>query len=89
MHRSIVRLSRLATCRSLGARQWPGTPFLDAAASTRLRDQPSRNKSLAASAAYDQSIESFPSIVIGPNGTITPQGSFAEAQAEVRMHVMR
>lgn len=43
-----------------------------------------RSKSTAASAAYDQSVSSFPSIVIGPNGSIVPQGSFAEAQAEVR-----
>ena len=43
-----------------------------------------RHKSTAASAAYDQSVNSFPSIVIGPNGSIVPQGSFAEAQAEVR-----
>mmetsp|Transcript_1684 Transcript_1684/g.2292 ORF Transcript_1684/g.2292 Transcript_1684/m.2292 type:complete len:563 (+) Transcript_1684:140-1828(+) len=31
---------------------------------------------------YDQSVDSFPSIVIGPNRSITPQGLFAEAQAE-------
>lgn len=37
----------------------------------------------AATAAYDQSVETFPSIVIGPNKTIVPQGSFAEAQAQV------
>jgi hypothetical protein len=89
MHRSIVRLSRPTTCRSLVARQWPGTPFLGATASARLQDQASRYKSLAVSAAYDQSIETFPSIVIGPNGTIIPQGSFAEAQAEVRIHGTR
>jgi hypothetical protein len=37
-----------------------------------------------ATAAYDQSITSaFPSIVIGPDRAIEPQGSFAEAQAQV------
>ena len=36
------------------------------------------------SAAYNQTIESFPSIVIGADGLISPQGSFAEAQAQVR-----
>jgi hypothetical protein len=39
----------------------------------------------AASAAFDQSIhQPFPSIVIGPQKLIQPQGSFAEAQAQVR-----
>ena len=38
-----------------------------------------------ATATYDQSIrEPFPSIVIGPERSIEPQGSFAEAQAQVR-----
>ena len=37
-----------------------------------------------ATAAYDQSIESFPSIVIGADRSIEPQGSFAESQAQVR-----
>lgn len=43
-----------------------------------------RLMSTAATATYDQSVNSFPSIVIGPNRSITPQGTFAEAQAEVR-----
>jgi len=34
-----------------------------------------------APAAYDQTVESFPSIVIGPGG-VYPQGPFAEAQAQ-------
>jgi hypothetical protein len=38
---------------------------------------------MAATAAYDQTINAFPSIVIGPDRVIVPQGSFAEAQAEV------
>lgn len=40
--------------------------------------------SLAATATYDLSVDTFPSIVIGPDKSITPQGPFAEAQAEVR-----
>jgi hypothetical protein len=41
-----------------------------------------------ANATYDQSVrEPFPSIVLGPGRSVEPQGSFAEAQAEVRkMH---
>jgi len=39
--------------------------------------------SSAATAAYDQSIQSeFPSIVIGANNSVEAQGSFAEAQAQ-------
>ena len=38
-----------------------------------------------ANASYDQSIrEPFPSIVLGPEKSVEPQGSFAEAQAQVR-----
>jgi len=41
-----------------------------------------RSASLApATAAYDQVVETFPSIVIGSDG-LSPQGSFAEAQAQ-------
>ena len=37
-------------------------------------------------AAHDQSVhQPFPSIVIGPERSIEPQGSFAEAQAQVRI----
>jgi len=44
---------------------------------------PSRNLSSVAPApvAYDQTVETFPSIVIGPGG-VSPQGPFAEAQAQ-------
>ena len=38
--------------------------------------------STAASATHEQSVNLFPSIVIGAN-TLSPQGSFAEAQAHV------
>ena len=38
-----------------------------------------------ANATYDQSVrEPFPSIVLGPERSVEPQGSFAEAQAQVR-----
>ena len=43
-----------------------------------------RNAS-APSAAYNQTVDAFPSIIIGPNGLISPQGPFAEAQAQVRI----
>jgi hypothetical protein len=43
-----------------------------------------RQHSSMATAAYDTSVEAFPSIVIGPDRSIEPQGSFAEAQAQVR-----
>ena len=46
-----------------------------------------RSLSSAATATYDQSVESFPSIVIGANGSIVPQGSFAETQAQVSCKV--
>ena len=48
--------------------------------------QPSDSRqtmSTAATAAYDQSVDVFPSLIIGANGSIEPQGSFAEAQAQV------
>lgn len=44
-----------------------------------------RLKSTAATSTYDQSIDTFPSIIIGPDRSIEPQGSFAEAQAQVRL----
>lgn len=43
-----------------------------------------RFMSAPATAAYDQTVNTFPSIVIGPNRSIVPMGTFAEAQAEVR-----
>lgn len=42
-----------------------------------------RHASSTPSAAYNQSVDAFPSIVIGSNGMISPQGPFAEAQAQV------
>jgi hypothetical protein len=57
------------------------------ACNTRLVVQSSarrcKSSVAAATAAYDQTVETFPSIVIGPNKSIVPQGSFAEAQAQV------
>jgi hypothetical protein len=41
-------------------------------------------KSLStASAAYNQTVEAFPSIVIGSDGNLSAQGPFAESQAQV------
>lgn len=47
-------------------------------------DEP-QGSAAPANATYDQSIrEPFPSIILGPDKSVEPQGSFAEAQAEVR-----
>jgi len=47
-------------------------------------DEPDESLAAAlANATYDQSVrEPFPSIVLGPEQSVKPQGSFAEAQAE-------
>jgi quinolinate synthase len=46
-------------------------------------DEPQVEESVPANATYDQSVrEPFPSIVLGPERSVMPQGSFAEAQAE-------
>lgn len=85
MRRSIVQVVRVASNRA-GFR--PGKfPMNASVLSVTAGNGPqfARYKSTAA-ATYDQSIDSFPSIVIGPNGSIIPQGSFAEAQAEVGFH---
>lgn len=42
-----------------------------------------RQQSTVATSTYETSVEAFPSIVIGPDRSIEPQGSFAEAQAQV------
>jgi len=47
-----------------------------------LRQLPSTRRYITATAAYDQSIDTFPSIIVGPNKSIVPLGSFAEAQAQ-------
>ena len=49
-------------------------------------DEPGESMAAAlANATYNQSVrEPFPSIVLGPERSVKPQGSFAEAQAEVR-----
>lgn len=46
-----------------------------------------RHRQSTAAASYDQSVDIFPSIVIGPNKSILPQGPFAEAQAQVSFWV--
>jgi hypothetical protein len=42
-----------------------------------------RQQSTVATSTYETRVEAFPSIVIGPDRSIEPQGSFAEAQAQV------
>ncbi len=42
-----------------------------------------RFKSIAVTSTYNQRVDAFPSLIIGPNRTIEPLGSFAEAQAQV------
>ena len=50
---------------------------------------PDRTMSTAtATAAYDQLVDVFPSLIIGANGSIAPQGPFAEAQAQVSYREM-
>jgi hypothetical protein len=59
---------------------------------TALNNTSLRFKSTApatATAAYDLSVDSFPSIVIGADRAISPQGSFAEAQAQVGYFISR
>jgi hypothetical protein len=41
-----------------------------------------------ATAAYSQSVDWFPSIIVGPNRSIIPLGPFAEAQAQVRSSLL-
>lgn len=91
MQRSLFQLKKLATARSsrvLTGCHWPSAAAISAVARSDKgiiwnREQ-WRLKSSVAAAAFDQTVESFPSIVIGANGSIVPQGTFAEAQAEVR-----
>ena len=73
--------------------------IFDTSIPSRLSEMPSRSlrpatsyglnarlkkSTMVATAAYDQSVDSFPSIVIGPDRSIQALGTFAEAQAEVR-----
>lgn len=85
MYRSILKITKPSSSRSVSAalfrqRTWQ-LPTAAGSSVWTPQQQFTRFKSTAA-ATYDQSIDSFPSIVIGPNGSIIPQGSFAEAQAE-------
>ena len=52
--------------------------------SSRRTQSTSSAATATATATYDQSVDAFPSILIGPDRSIEPQGSFAEAQAQVR-----
>lgn len=75
-----------AACRSLSTFTTTGPLSL---LPTSLNSISLRFKSTApATASYDLSVDSFPSIVIGPDRVITPQGSFAEAQAQVGYFLM-
>lgn len=62
---------------SIGDINHTRTRGLSTAVATTTYDHP-------ATAAYDQTVDIFPSLVIGANGRIEPVGSFAEVQAEVR-----
>ena len=58
---------------------------LSSEATTFVSKVSMRLKSSMATAAYDHAIKFFPSIIVGPNRSIVPKGSFAEAQAQVRI----
>jgi hypothetical protein len=93
---SLGRRSKFTnTCREFSSASAMLKPYVPSVSSTGLMPtskSSSAGKNLsggrlmssAATAAYDQSIQkAFPSIVIGPDRAIEPQGSFAEAQAQV------
>lgn len=93
MNRSLIQLRKLAigrpsafAARTITGRQLPIALATSSNINSLWGQQQFKFKSTAATAAFDQTIESFPSIVIGPNGSIIPQGTFAEAQAEVRYY---
>lgn len=48
----------------------------------RFTNKPIKSLSTA-SAAYNQTVEAFPSIVIGSDGNLSARGPFAESQAQV------
>ena len=84
--RSKIDVAATRRLSSLG-KQWIPSKRMPKVPADSLSSAPfsSREKStMASTAAYDQSVDAFPSIVIGPDRNILPQGSFAEAQAEVR-----
>eukprot|EP00980_Cylindrotheca_fusiformis_P019825 scaffold6966_cov112-Cylindrotheca_fusiformis.AAC.3 len=88
------RLNYKTTCREFSSASALLKPYVHSVSSTGLMPTSkssscgkdvagSRLMSSVATAAYDQSIQtSFPSLVIGPDRAIEPQGSFAEAQAQ-------
>lgn len=85
------RLSFKSTCREFSSSSGLLKPYVYSVSSnftsssrTKGRKELERLMSSTATATYDQSITSaFPSLVIGPDRAIEPQGSFAEAQAQV------
>lgn len=67
-----------------GGRTSGVTPFARGASFEPNCPDGAMSTATAATAAYDQLVDVFPSLIIGANGSIAPQGSFAEAQAQVR-----
>ena len=87
------RLSFKSTCREFSTSSCLLKPytyslsknFTSSTGSTKGKKELERLMSSTATATYDQSITSaFPSLVIGPDRAIEPQGVFAEAQVQVR-----
>ncbi|KAL3940955.1 MAG: hypothetical protein SGBAC_004608 [Bacillariaceae sp.] len=88
------RLTFKTTCREFSAASGLLKPIVPSISNTSLMPSSkssstgkgmagSRLMSSAATAAYDQSIQSdFPSLVISANNSVEAQGSFAEAQAQ-------
>ena len=86
-------MSRSSRYGCNGTRQNPTSTFplklLHLQIQTQQQQRPHRRTSSLAMpmSTYDTSVEAFPSIVIGPDRSIEPQGSFAEAQAQVGLVV--
>lgn len=89
------RLTFKSTCREFSAASGLLKPYVPSISGTSLMPSSkssssgksaagSRLMSSAATAAYDQSIQTdFPSLVISANNSVEAQGPFAEAQAQV------
>ncbi|CAJ1947925.1 unnamed protein product [Cylindrotheca closterium] len=88
------RLNQKSTCREFSAASGLLKPYVPSLSNTSLMPSSkgsstgkgmagSRLMSSAATAAFDQSIQSdFPSMIISANNAVEAQGSFAEAQAQ-------
>ena len=73
---SLARMLRITNLQKLSKLSSESTTFVSKCTM--------RLKSSMATAAYDHAVKVFPSIIVGPNKSIVPNGSFAEAQAQVR-----